>query len=216
MFFKHFSAFPDCNPIVSHAKSVNCVTALECQSSRIDAGKTRSLGLHLQETILSGMQDKTLIASARHAATDGPVARIALDNGISFNVEAANLPLLIGRSADSDICIPSGHVSRHHCELYMVNGVLCLKDTSSNGTVVDNRTVRQESISIQSTATVVFAGEVKITITPSDGSATPRTQPPREERRGGDRRGDDRRQKKVIVNFERRVSEDRRTGDRRD
>ena len=67
------------------------------------------------------------------------IARIELEGGVNFNVTESCLPMQIGRERDCDITIPNGHVSRHHCELFMANGVLCLKDSSSNGKLVPYR-----------------------------------------------------------------------------
>lgn len=168
---------------------------------------------------MSDLQERTVIRGAPTAQL--PIARIELDNGISFSIEEANLPVTIGRATECDICIPSGHVSRHHCQLYMVNGVLCLKDTSSNGTVIDDRVVKQGSVSIQGPTTVSFAGEVRIQILPTTGRGAVREERRhRNERRQGDRRASerregDRRHSNIIVNFERRTQDDRRTSERR-
>lgn len=156
--------------------------------------------------------DETIVRGHRQTRTQASVARIQLESGISFSVQEANLPLSIGRAADCDICIPSGMVSRRHCELFLLNGVLCLKDTSSNGTMIDQRVVKQGSVSIQDETSVTFAGEVGIKITPCNTRSTQ----PAVDRRKRDRRQRDRRQQVVVVDFERRkASNDRRTGDRR-
>ncbi|HKI73238.1 MAG TPA: FHA domain-containing protein [Pseudomonadales bacterium] len=167
---------------------------------------------------MAGLQEKTIIRSEPTEAR--PVARIQFDNGITFAVNEVTLPITFGRSNECDICIPSGHVSRRHCELYLVNGVLCLKDTSSNGTVIDNRVVKQESVSIRNPTSVLFAGEVNIKIIPTSAEdplneERRREQRRNDERRRNDRRECDRRKSAVVVNFERRESDDRRTGDRR-
>ncbi|MEX0943432.1 MAG: FHA domain-containing protein [Pseudomonadales bacterium] len=141
-----------------------------------------------------------------------PVARIELENGIGINVLEASLPLTIGRSGSCDISIPSGHVSRRHCEIYLVNGVLCLKDTSSNGTTIGNRTIRKESVSIKGRTTLLFADEVQLSITPAVATEIKEDD---DRRRREERRGDDRRQKSVVVSFERRSDRERRDGDRR-
>ena len=138
------------------------------------------------------------------------LARIELESGISFGLQRANLPLKIGRASDCEICIPSAMVSRHHCELFLLNGVLCLKDTSSNGTLVDHRLVKQRTVSIRSVTEVLFAGEVCIRIIPGKIPAPGI----RQERRRLDRRQGDRRQHQIVVNFDRRLT-DRRQSDRR-
>ena len=155
---------------------------------------------------MADLQNRTVIREQR-ACRSG--ARIELENGISFAVAERNHPIRIGRADDCDICIPSGHVSRHHCELYWVNGVLCLKDTSSNGTVIEDRVIRQESVSIQSPTSVVFAGQVMIRIVPVEEYILGG-----EDRRRRDRRSIQRRRSISIVDFDRRYF-DRRSGDRR-
>ena len=171
---------------------------------------------------VQNMQDETIV---RSEPANKPVARIQLDSGISFMLLRANLPLTIGRANDCDICIPSGLISRHHCQLYTVRGVICLKDTSSNGTLVDSRLVRDESVSILSDTTVTFAGEVNMIIKPNlrSAEASPVHREQRangerriSERRSGERRKGDRRQSVVHVNFDRRSgTADRRVSDRR-
>jgi pSer/pThr/pTyr-binding forkhead associated (FHA) protein len=147
------------------------------------------------------------------------VARIELDNGVTFDVNEASLPLRIGRDRACGLRIPSGHVSRQHCELDQVNGVLFIKDTSSNGTSVGRRTIKQESVSIQEPTAILLAGEARLMVTP--GEAERLKTPIREERRSSsdrraeDRRQDERRHKNVVVDFERRRDETRRRNNRR-
>jgi len=150
-----------------------------------------------------------------------PVARIELDNGIGLSIDEASLPLIIGRDANCDIYIPSGHVSRRHCELYLLGGVLCLKDTSTNGTIINKRIIRQSSVSIKGPTAVVFASEVLMTVTPYQdgkkvtGEDTDEEKRIMRDRRRSDRRQGDRRQNVITVNFERRNGIDRRTGEDR-
>lgn len=166
--------------------------------------------------------------------TSRTATRIELDNGVSFFIDEASLPVTIGRDAGCDIHIASGHVSRHHCELYMRDGRLFLRDTSSNGTTVDDRLVRKTSVTIERRTRVLLADEVKMVLTPLDDL------PPRHDRtrdkegvehsasdrpadirgEGSDssgtetserRRGADRRQRNIVVPFDRRSG----TGERR-
>ncbi|MDZ7686262.1 MAG: FHA domain-containing protein [Gammaproteobacteria bacterium] len=95
------------------------------------------------------------------SSTGSPATRIEFDNGISFSINEGSLPLSIGRDSSCDIRIASGHVSRHHCELFRRDGRLFLRDTSSNGTTVDNRVVRQSSVTIDRRTPVLLADEVK-------------------------------------------------------
>ncbi len=157
------------------------------------------------------MSDEHTVTRPRRVRRN--VARIGLANGISFTLTEDSLPVVIGRDRTCDICIPSGHVSRRHCELYLINGVLCLKDTSTNGTSVGNRTVRQESCSIKEATEILLAGETRITVTP-EAEAAPAVRPA--ERRGSERRSHDRRESSVVVRLDRRDPDNRRGGSRRE
>ena len=132
------------------------------------------------------------------------VAKIELDNGVSFAVNEGDLPLLIGRGADCDISIPSGHVSRHDCELFLQNQALCLRDVSTNGTVVGGRSIVGESVSLKGRTPVLFAGEAMITIVASGINDSRKSQDLRSERRAQDRRVSERRANVCKVDFERR------------
>ncbi len=147
--------------------------------------------------------------------------RIELENGISFSINEDSLPLSIGRDSSCDIRIPSGHVSRHHCELFLQDGRLCLKDTSSNGTIVDNRLIKQSAVTIDRRTRISLADEVTMTVSPAAdipvrASGNGRAATPSADEPGQDRRqGNDRRQHSIVVAFERRSSDRaRRSEDR--
>ena len=147
--------------------------------------------------------------------TARPATRIELDNGVSFSVDDASLPLTIGRDSSCDIHISSGHVSRKHCELFLKDGRLFLKDTSSNGTTVDDRLVRQSAVNIDRRTRVLLADEIKMILTPledrSSDSNAPETGARPTNSQADRRNGKDRRQRNVIVSFDRRSG----TGERR-
>jgi pSer/pThr/pTyr-binding forkhead associated (FHA) protein len=144
------------------------------------------------------------------------VARIELDSSISLSIYESNLPLLIGRDSSCEICVPQARVSRQHCELFLESNVLCLKDTSTNGTMVGNRRLIGESTSIQDRTDILLTNEVTIAITPyavSECSGDRRVTP---DRRQDDRRKQERRTADVsVVNFERRGDGTRRRAQRR-
>ena len=144
------------------------------------------------------------------------VARIEVENGISFSIYEASLPLLIGRDSSCEICVPVACVSRQHCELFLEDDALCLRDTSTNGTMVGSRRLVGQSISIQDRTDILLTGEVTITITPcpiGESSEDERIKP---ERRRDERRSEERRTADVsVVNFERRREEPRRSTQRR-
>ena len=94
------------------------------------------------------------------------IAKLELGNGISFSIEEASLPLMIGRDVNCGVCVPTIHVSRQHCELYLEDEVLRLRDTSTNGTMVGNRWINQDSVSINGRTPVSVANNALITVTP--------------------------------------------------
>jgi len=54
---------------------------------------------------------------------------------------------VIGRQTDCQIRIPSGNISRHHCEVMLSDGKLSVRDLgSSNGTYVNRRRVSQADL----------------------------------------------------------------------
>ena len=97
------------------------------------------------------------------------IAKIKLGNGVSIAIRDDQLPITIGRGKTCDIRIPEPYVSRMHCELYLGEGhSLCLKDTSSNGTTVNNRVVSGESVRISNNTEVLLADECSLTLTLTD------------------------------------------------
>lgn len=149
------------------------------------------------------------LASGRKA-----VARIEFDNGVSLALTESDLPLCIGRDPDTDIRIPFPHVSRHHCKVGFRLGILYIEDTSTNGTIVNNKLIIQRLVPIEGPSTIFIAREVGLMVSP-----VPDTHPcagaSSLERRRGERRQGDRRQHQLGVDFERRHRRDRRRGDRR-
>ena len=141
------------------------------------------------------------------------VARIELEGGVSVAVLEPMLPLLIGRSHSCGLSIPTSHVSRRHCELFMQDGALCLRDLSANGTTVGNKHLRKETSCIDGRTTITLAGDISITVTPEEGVQERRSQ--RTDRRQSERRQGERRCNVVTVDFERRHTDERRSGNRR-
>lgn len=146
--------------------------------------------------------DKTQIMAVRQSKRR--IARIELESGVNFTVTESSLPLQIGRERDCDITIPSGHVSRHHCELFLSNGVLCLKDTSSNGTLVGSQNIKGDSVTITQRTAVVIAGDAKLMITPIDEMESAKNRKKIAERREDERRDAERRQEDINVPYEQR------------
>ena len=141
------------------------------------------------------------------------VARIVLENRMTIAIHESSLPITIGRGLDCDICIPDNHISRQHCEVSSVNGVLCLRDTSVNGTFVGNRKLNEESVTVPEPCKINLGGSVTLQIMPEASMA--------KRRKKNDRREEDRRQiterrsDTNVVAFERRDDE-RRNDQRRE
>jgi len=96
------------------------------------------------------------------------VATLELASGISLSLSENHFPVSIGRDSKNDICIDLRQVSRNHCELHLVNGVLRVRDLSKNGTLVGNRRLSQGSMVIDQPTTLELATDLKIVIAPSD------------------------------------------------
>lgn len=144
------------------------------------------------------------------------VAKIELDNGVRFSVYEDSLPLLIGRDSSCDICIPISQVSRQHCELYIENDALCIRDLSTYGTMIGGRKLNGESTSIQGPTTIRVAREAMIKITPSATGDMSEDRRLILERRHANRRQRVRRTTNVtVVQFERRLESNRRSSQRR-
>jgi pSer/pThr/pTyr-binding forkhead associated (FHA) protein len=99
------------------------------------------------------------------------IAKIELNNGVTFAIQDFQLPMTIGRGKTCDIRIAEPFVSRLHCELFLdKDDVLYLKDLSANGTTVDNRDITGGTVEISSRSQVTFADECVLTVTPIDDS----------------------------------------------
>ena len=162
---------------------------------------------------MNNPSDKTLIKpveKSRHL-----VVKIELPNGIIFSLDEDKLPLRIGRGHDCDICLPQSDVSRIHCELFLKNNILFLKDCSTNGTLVGGKRFRGESISIEMATKVTFNEDVMMTITPSGLGGVIEGTDFQSNRSGQDRRHIERRANVYEVDFERRSDDTRRTCQRR-
>lgn len=70
---------------------------------------------------------------------------VALSDGPSYTLD--KVVLLIGRSEECDIQIDSQKVSRKHCCLAMLNGILLARDLgSTNGIKINGKKVTEGSI----------------------------------------------------------------------
>lgn len=143
------------------------------------------------------------------------VAKIELDNGMCFSLEECNLPLFIGRDSACGICVPQGHVSRRHCEIYLHDSNLHLRDISSNGTRVGQKNVRGNTVRIYGRTDIKFANDVFITITPCEMEPNTHDRRDNSDRCLSDRRVADRRKLTERIDSERRSEGGRRNTDRR-
>lgn len=195
---------------------MNCITALLDDWRRMSDERLpdnlQQHGASRECVSCEEANDRTLIQVTE---TMKRLAKIELDNGISFSINEGNLPLLIGRDLSCDLRVPRNDVSRQHCELYLENDVLLLKDTSTYGTIVGNKRLRGESVSIDAPTTVSFAGDATITITPSAIGNVIKNRKFISDRRESDRRQTARRTNVCVVQFERRANETRRKAQRR-
>ncbi len=143
------------------------------------------------------------------------IARITLQNRISFTFCEADLPITAGRDSSCTVHLPYAHVSRHHCEITRSDGQLSVRDTSTNGTEIEGMLIRGGEVPLRGTMTLSFAGQTSFKLT-AFAVATPA--PPnrdRFDRRAGERRQGDGRCEVIEVNFERRRNPRRRDERRR-
>ena len=162
---------------------------------------------------MNNPDDKTLIKPVEKSRNF--VVKIELPNGIIFSLDEDKLPLRIGRGHDCDICLPQSDVSRLHCELFLKNNILFLKDTSTNGILVGGKRFRGGSISIEVATKVTFTEDVMMTITPCGLGEAVKGTDFQSSRRSQDRRHTERRSNVYEIDFERRSDVTRRTCQRR-
>lgn len=70
----------------------------------------------------------------------------------------------VGRGKDCDIYLDPGckYASNHHATIYYDGNNLMFKDTSSNGTMINNIDVRQRAVMIHRGDTIMLAGRYQI------------------------------------------------------
>lgn len=138
------------------------------------------------------------------------MARITLENRISFTFCEADLPITVGRDKTSKVHLPYNHVSRYHCEIFLSDGQLTVRDTSTNGTEIEGMLIRGGDVPVRGTMTLSFAGQTSFALTTLAAPAA-RKPSSQTDRRFGDRRETDRRQGVIEVDFERRHGVRRRS-----
>lgn len=141
---------------------------------------------------------------------DDAVARIELGRGMSIKIHEHDLPYRIGRGSDCDLTICDGHISRHHCELVRIRGVLCLRDTSSNGTYLDGHELIDGCFTLQERTDLNLGGSVSLKIFPEARGIAPERRTTADRRQIGRRHHAERRCEVFHVDFERRQDDERR------
>ncbi len=69
------------------------------------------------------------------------------ERGERTSYRLKKLPTIIGRGRDADLTLAHPLASRHHCELYEVDGTLCVRDLGSlNGTFVGDFRVTEAAL----------------------------------------------------------------------
>ena len=96
------------------------------------------------------------------------IARVEFDNGYALNIMSDQLPFTIGRSKDRHLVVSSTFVSRRHCTIDEVDGVLAIIDESQNGTFIDDHRLKHESAPIEHRIHLLFGGEFMLAISPYD------------------------------------------------
>jgi pilus assembly protein CpaF len=89
----------------------------------------------------------------------------------------AEQPITIGR--EGDIVLPAQNVSRRHCTVELTADGLCVTDTSSNGTVVDDLLLQRATRVVSKQQTVLRIGNFQIQVMVANGIS--RSQRPRED-----------------------------------
>jgi pSer/pThr/pTyr-binding forkhead associated (FHA) protein len=69
------------------------------------------------------------------------------DKSLDLEVAFDGAPIRIGRDPEADVRLSGGSVSRHHCEIDRVNGVLWVRDLdSTQGTFVNGFHIAQSHL----------------------------------------------------------------------
>ena len=72
---------------------------------------------------------------------------LSVDLALCHEISLADLPITIGRGAESRITVTDRWVSRQHCEISQIDGVVVLRDLgSSHGTYVNGQRVDERTL----------------------------------------------------------------------
>jgi len=107
---------------------------LHVNKSSVETG----MGLVPDDEIILGQH--TLTLTARNTGTTIKIWRLVSRGGSSSI--ALSESVLVGRSADCDLCISEGFVSRRHARLYIRENMVWIRDLdSSNGTFINAKRI---------------------------------------------------------------------------
>lgn len=95
--------------------------------------------------------DTTLMNAEGNAQSGSTIAVGLLHRGREYHIRPEDAPFVIGRDADSDLCIDSEYGSRKHCVIEYRESKFVLHDSSTNGTYVqlgrsDNVRIHNETM----------------------------------------------------------------------
>lgn len=106
----------------------------------------RNRSIYAGDTIRIG-DTELLISDPKQvrAPVHNPVKKVTgwylkpVNHDLSKNTVAVTDQLLVGRATDCDLCLSSPHISRRHAELYLLDGLLFVKDLiSANGSFIND------------------------------------------------------------------------------
>jgi pSer/pThr/pTyr-binding forkhead associated (FHA) protein len=91
-------------------------------------------------------------------------------------IKLKKLPMTVGRGKEADLTLAHPMVSRLHCELYEVEGTLCIRDMGSlNGTYVGDIRITEASLESGDLLTI---GEATFKVVVGEGSSEEALMPP--------------------------------------
>jgi FHA domain/Protein of unknown function (DUF3662) len=97
--------------------------------------------------------------SCKPSVEPGPLPPWARLTGSGTTIEIGANRVIVGRSAEADIVLPSDNVSRKHALIWRSEGQSWIQDLgSSNGTSVDGTVVGERPVPLKSGSVVSLAG----------------------------------------------------------
>lgn len=129
-------------------------------------GRVETVEVHIMSR--RGLDTAPTLVGAPALGMAGPDAVVLCWGGVRRRFNAADLPVVIGRGAASDMQIDDARVSRSHCRIDLVGATLQLSDLSINGTFVRFAS-EDEVVSLRrGSCTLHGSGEVGLSGSPED------------------------------------------------